>query len=154
VRRGWWEVHDAVELINVISRWLHIASAVILVGGFFFIAVAVEPALRGAADGLAEAIRRRYKRVAHTAAGLLLITGFYNYLALAAPKAHSLGIGAEYNAVMGMKILLAVCVIGISIVLLAPVRLSDATRARWLLANVALGLAVLAAGAFLRRLWP
>ena len=145
-----------MDLVNIISRWLHVASAVVLVGGFLLIALAVEPALRGRPDGetLAADIRQRFKRVAHTAAGLLLITGFYNYLALAIPRARDAGIAGPYNGVMGAKMLMGLAVIGISITLLAPVRLSQQSRNRWLLANVILGLAVLAAGAFLRRLWP
>src|SRR5439155_242942 len=145
-----------MELVNVILRWLHIASAVVLLGGFLLIALAVEPALRGKPEweALSEAIRRRYKRISHTAIGLLLITGFYNYLELAVPKARAAGIAAEYNGVMGIKILLALAVIGISIALLSPLRLSQESRGRWLMVNAVLGLAVLAAGAFLRRLWP
>jgi uncharacterized membrane protein len=145
-----------MEIVNLISRWLHITSAVALLGGFFLFTLAVEPALRGKPeeDALAGDIRRRFKRAAHTAISLLLITGFYNYLGVAASKARAAGIAAEYNGVMGMKILLGLTVIGISIWLLAPVRLSAESRSRWLLANVAAGLAVLAAGAFLRRLWP
>src|SRR5205814_8481247 len=149
-------VSGGMDFVNLISRWLHVASAVTLLGGFFLFPLAVEPALRGKPDGdaLAADIRQRFKRLAHTAIGLLLITGFYNYLAVAAPKARTAGIAAEYNGVMGMKILLGLTVIGISIVLLAPIRLMPENRTRWLTANVVVGLAVLAAGAFLRRLWP
>ena len=145
-----------MDVVNLVSRWLHVTSAVVLLGGFFFFLLAVEPALRGKPEGdsLAGDIRHRFKRVAHTAIGLLLTTGFYNYLGVAASKARTAGIAAEYHGVMGMKILLGLAVIGISILLLSPVRLSTVSRSRWLLANVAAGLAVLAAGAFLRRLWP
>src|SRR5439155_24327057 len=142
-----------MELVNVILRWLHIASAVVLVGGFILIALAVEPELRGKPEGdaLSEAIRRRYKRIAHTAIGLLLITGFYNYLELAIPKARAAGIASEYNGVMGIKILMGLAVIGISVGLLSPLRLPHESRGRWLMVNAILGMAVLAAGACLRR---
>src|SRR5438105_843763 len=101
-----------MDLVNIISRWLHVASAVVLVGGFLLIALAVEPALRGRPDGetLAADIRQRFKRMAHTAAGLLLITGFYNYLALAIPRARDAGIAGPYNGVMGAKMLMGLAV--------------------------------------------
>ena len=145
-----------MDAINILSRWLHVASAVVLVGGFCLLALAVEPALRGKPDGeaLAAEMRQRFKRLAHTATGLLLITGFYNYLALAIPKGRAAGIAGPYNGVMGAKMLLGLAVIGISITLLAPVRLTPEHRNRWLAANVVLGLAVVAAGAVLRRMWP
>src|SRR5262245_22371772 len=95
--------------VNLISRWLHVTAAVVGLGGIFFLLLVMLPALRGVPDPgpVAEAVRKQFKVIAHTAIGLLLLTGFYNYLIVAAPKVEAAGIGKQYHPVIGTKILLA-----------------------------------------------
>src|SRR5437588_2142613 len=98
--------------LNYLSRWLHILSAMALAGGIFFLAVVVNPALRGdaqagypaGAEAIADRVRQRFKRLAHTAIGLLLLTGFYNYLGPTVQKLHRPEyepLAAVYHPVMG-----------------------------------------------------
>jgi putative copper export protein len=145
-----------MDWLYLISRWLHITAAVAGLGGIFFLVLVLVPALRQVPEAgpVADAARHRFKRVAHTAIGLLLLTGIYNYLVVAAPKIQAAGIGKSYHPVIGAKILLALVFFTISLLLLKPVPAMHAQRARWLGVNAVLGLIILLLGAYLRRLWP
>jgi putative copper export protein len=141
--------------LNVITRWLHLLAAVAGVGGILFMLLALTPGLReaGAAPEVADAVRRRFKPVAHASIGLLLLTGFYNYLWVAAPKLHGTSFAGSYHMVMGIKILLSLVLFTIAILLLAPMPAMQAKRSQWLATNAILGLVILALAAYLRRLW-
>jgi putative copper export protein len=141
--------------LNVITRWLHVAAAVLGVGGLLFMLLVATPALQGLPNAaeVADALRRRFKIVAHTAIGLLLLTGFYNYLIVAAPKVETTTFRAQYHMLMGTKILLSLVLFTISILLLRPTPAMQANRRQWLTANALLGLLILLLAAYLRRLW-
>ena len=64
--------------LNVLMRWLHLASAVIGVGGTIVLRFVVLPALESLPHGAEtlQAIRPRFKRLAHSALGLLFVSGF------------------------------------------------------------------------------
>ena len=152
---------DPTFWLTVLLRWLHVAAAVAGVGGTILMRFAVLPALAGRPDGaeILAAIRAPFKKIFHTVMGLLLLTGFYNYLAVAAPRAKELREGgnqalAAYHPVMGTKILLSLVLFGIGIALLKPVPSVHENRKTWLSVNVVLGLLILLLAAFLRRLWP
>src|SRR5438876_3480500 len=70
--------------VNVLSRWLHVLSAVILVGGIVFVGLALMPAMAGQEASVRQAVMgpvvRRFKILVHSAIGLLLLTGFYNFM--------------------------------------------------------------------------
>jgi putative copper export protein len=147
--------------LNVLMRWLHVASAVVGVGATVMMRFVLLPALQRLPNGgeVLDAVRPAFKRVIHSALGLLLLTGFYNYLVVAIPKVHKLRAEgheqlAAYNPVMGAKILLALALFGIAIMLLAPTSPLQENRKTWLSVNVVLGMVILLLAAFLRRLWP
>jgi uncharacterized membrane protein len=99
--------------IDVLSRVLHILGAIILFGGAFYARMVLMPAASSLSDSehetLKEAVRRRWNRYLHPAIAILLITGFYNYLAVTGP-AHNAAGDKQYHMWMGIKILLAIVV--------------------------------------------
>jgi len=96
---------DPQFLVSVLSRFLHVATAVVLVGGLTALRFVVAPALAAHPEQM-EAIRQRWKKYVHAGIGLFLITGGYNYVV--AIGNHQ-GDGA-YHALLGTKMLLALVV--------------------------------------------
>src|SRR5258708_36178724 len=109
-------------------RWLHIVSVVILLGGIVYARVV---------DGVLSA---RFKPLAYTAIGGILVSGLYNFLSKTSYPPH-------YHAWFGIKMLLVLHVFSIVIVY-NPERHKDKQR---LLTGVAItGALVLAISAYLR----
>lgn len=151
---------DATFWFNLLMRWAHVVAAVAGVGATLMMRFVVLPALAGRADGdaILQAIRPGVKRLIHSALGVLILTGFYNYLVVAIPRvreARDRGMEqfAAYHPVMGTKILLSLVLFGIAIALLKPVPAVHENRKTWLSVNVVLGLVIMLLAAFLRRLW-
>jgi len=95
---------DGDFVLAVLSRWIHVGTAIVLVGGTTFMKLVVAPSLGGQATEVMTEIRRRWKKFVHGGIALLLFTGFFNYLYLgaAAHKGDKL-----YHPLIGIKILLA-----------------------------------------------
>lgn len=74
--------------LPVLMRWLHIVSAIVLLGGSFY-------ALVVSGD-----LAAKFKPVAYTAIGVILVSGLYNFLSKSSFPPH-------YQAWFGVKILLA-----------------------------------------------
>ncbi len=90
-------------LVAVISRWIHVGTAIVLVGGTTFLRLIVHPAIHESHPELMGNIRERWKKFVHAGIALFLISGFYNYFqAMPLHKGDGL-----YHALVGVKILLA-----------------------------------------------
>jgi putative copper export protein len=150
-----------LDAFNLAMRWLHVAAAVAGVGGALLMRLVLLPTLERTPSGdeALRAIRPRFKRLMHTAIGLLLVTGTYNYIAVAIPRVRAFT-GQDpnpmtpYHPVMGAKILLSLALFAIGLWLLAPTPPALPRLKTWLTVNVALGLTILLLAAYLRRLWP
>jgi uncharacterized membrane protein len=94
---------DADFLVAVVSRWIHVGTAIVLVGGTSFMKLVVGPSLQGQPSELMDAIRGRWKKFVHGGIALFLITGFFNYFR-AMPDHKGDGL---YHALIGTKIILA-----------------------------------------------
>ncbi len=94
-------------LINLISRFLHVGTAIVLVGGTTFLRLVVHPLLSGSHPELLADLRNRWKKFVHAGIGLFLLTGFYNYLVVGIPAHKG---DSVYHMVVGTKILLALFV--------------------------------------------
>ena len=142
--------------LNVLMRWLHVGAAIVGLGAFLFLLWVLVPALRGApgADDLHDRLGKPLKRLVHSAVGVLLLTGFYNYIGVAIPALRTeryAGIKALYHPAMGGKILLSVFFIVVAILYLTP---PARERKGGLLSVLAvLGLVILAIASYLRRVW-
>lgn len=96
-----------MEIVDVISRIVHVGTAITLVGGSIFTAFVLMPSAKELPDDahrqLAEAIKNRWKRFVHLGVLLFLVSGFYNYIrAIPAHKGDGL-----YHAMIGTKMVLA-----------------------------------------------
>ena len=105
------------EILPLISRWLHIIPAIILVGGTLFMRLALAPVASAAADSeaaeLRESIRQKWAKWVMISVGLLLISGLYNVVV----KAKGFHLEPLYNGLLLVKILLAFAVFYLSAVL-------------------------------------
>ena len=96
------------ELIQVILRIVHVATAIVLVGGSVFMRFALMPAAAGLGDAEHEALRERlmgrWRRFVHGGIALLLASGLYNYVVVMVPLHKGDG---RYHMLVGIKMLLA-----------------------------------------------
>ena len=94
---------DADFVLAVLSRWIHVGTAIVLVGGTSFMKLVVAPSLQGQSPELMAAIRGRWKKFIHAGIALFVITGFFNYFR-AMPDHKGDGL---YHGMIGTKIILA-----------------------------------------------
>lgn len=124
--------------LDVVSRVLHVWTAIALVGGSLFTLMVLMPAARTLADyaqgQLAEGITRRWKRFVHLGIALFLLTGFYNYFR-AMPLHRGDGM---YHALIGSKMLLA-----LGVFFLASAMVGRSEKMAWVRNNPRLSLALL-----------
>lgn len=93
---------DPLFLLSVVSRWVHVGTAVVLIGGLTVLRFVVAPALAGN-TAMLEDIRQRWKKFVHAGIALFLISGFVNYFqAMSTHKGDGL-----YHGLIGTKIILA-----------------------------------------------
>lgn len=97
-----------MDWIAIVSRWTHVGTAIVLVGGTVFLRFVLSPAAAQLSDDahakLRELVIGKWKKFVHAGILLFLVSGFYNYLVVQAP-AHK---GDKlYHPLMGTKILLA-----------------------------------------------
>lgn len=99
---------DEISVVALISRWVHIGTAIVLVGGTVFGRFVLMPAAGELPDDqhaqLRERVRVGWKRFVHIGIVLFLASGFYNYLVVTMPQHKGDGL---YHALVGTKMLLA-----------------------------------------------
>ena len=93
--------------LDVVSRWAHVGTAIVLLGGAVFSRFVLLPSAMVLPEAEHERLRAgvigRWKRFVHIGIALLLLSGFYNFFrAMPSHKGQ-----AVYHAVIGTKILLA-----------------------------------------------
>src|ERR1700727_1835574 len=99
---------EGALLLAVLFRWIHVGSAIVVLGGSVFLRFVLMPA----ADKLPEETHRTlradlvriWKRFVHAGIALFLISGFYNYALVTIPEHRGDGL---YHALMGIKIIIA-----------------------------------------------
>jgi uncharacterized membrane protein len=141
-----------------VTRFLHVATAIVLVGGSIFIRYVLMPAATASLSDdvhaqLRAQVMNRWKRFVHLGIGLLLTTGLINFgrkIALL----HAAGIkDPVYHGVMGLKILLALVIFFIASALVGKSARMEPIRKNaryWITVNIILGLIVVAISGFLR----
>jgi uncharacterized membrane protein len=108
---------DFMLILTIISRWIHVLSVVVAVGGSIFMRFVLLPSAMAALDderhaALRETLLGRWRKVIHTCVALLLISGGFNLW-----RAIVGGAPPLYHALFGIKFLLALAVFFLAIVL-------------------------------------
>lgn len=99
---------DAGYVLQIASRVLHIVTAMILVGGIFYMRTILAPA---GADACFAGRRAVWAKWAGIATALLLATGIYNLMqVIGQAKADGEKLPAAYHMLFGVKFLLALLV--------------------------------------------
>ena len=133
-----------MEILDTVSRIVHVGTAIVLVGGSVFTLMVLMPAAKKLPDEphrqLAEAITGRWRRFVHLGVLLFIVSGVYNYVrAIASHQGDAL-----YHALLGMKMLLALGVFFLAAALVGrSARLEPIRRARYTWLKVLIALAAL-----------
>lgn len=139
--------------LDVVSRIVHVATAITLVGGSVFTLLVLIPAAKSLSndshDQLAAAIKDKWKRFVHIGILLFLASGFYNYFQ-AIPKHKGDGL---YHALVGTKMLLAFAIFFIASALVGrSAKLEGIRKAKekWLTIMVLLAAVIVGMSGFLK----
>lgn len=134
------------DALNALMRWLHITSMVVMIGGVLYGRLVVAPAVASLPpaeqDTLGEAMAARYRAWVYAAIVALIGTGVYNFYL-------NLGRGPLYQALLGIKMLLALHVFAVAILIVKP---RNPKRVRLMTGVVISGLLIIAISAVLRQL--
>jgi hypothetical protein len=141
--------HDSfMPALNILMRFVHIISAITLLGGVLTWVFAVTPALAalGPAPGndtrrkVDDAIAAALRPFVLAAIGGLLVSGIYNFL-------NKTGLTPAYHAVIGVKFLLVLHVFAVAIIAMKP---DNAKRSRQLTGVALSGVVIVILSAVLR----
>ncbi|MEZ6138572.1 MAG: hypothetical protein R3C53_27125 [Pirellulaceae bacterium] len=139
--------------IDIVSRIVHVSTAIVLVGGSVFTLLVLSPALGTLSDDVrrsfSEAISGRWKRFIHIGILLFLVTGFYNYIQ-AIPNHKGDGL---YHALLGIKMLSAFVIFFIASALVgrsAGMERMRTNRVFWLKLLVLLAAVIVAISGFVK----
>jgi len=108
------------SLIPIINHWIHLASAVVWIGGLAFLVIAVTPGLKKVVakeqiKPITDAFYRHYKKVAGILLVVLLFTGGINFHYVNQLITSQTGSGiqhhAKYLTVFFVKLFLVLCLL-------------------------------------------
>ena len=139
---------EAQEILSIVSRILHVGTAVTLVGGVIFMKFVLHPAASQLSDEAHDTLRAgvmgRWKKFVHIGIALFILSGVYNMMqAIPNHKGDSL-----YHALVGTKVLIALVIFFISSALVGSSKAFEGMRAnrpKWmgiivLLAAIVIGI--------------
>ena len=130
--------------LDVIMRWIHLASVATLIGGLLYARLVMVPAIAtlspDAGESLAEAAAARFRPFVFAAIGGLVVSGIYKLLTTPGHR-------PIYHALLGVKLLLALHVFAVSILIVQP---KNPRRVRMMTGTLISGLIILAIAAWLR----
>lgn len=146
-----------MDFADVLSRWAHVGTAIVLLGGAVFSRFVLLPAAAELSepehDKLKAGVLGRWKKFVHAGIALLLVSGFYNFFR--AIPTHK-GQGA-YHALIGIKILLAFGIFFIASAMVGRSSLAVAMRKdarRWVGLIVLLGAVIVAISGYAKTALP
>ena len=144
-----------MEYVQLVLRWLHILSAITLMGGTIFMRFGLHPALASlgadAQKTLKDAVRSQWAKWVMASSGFLLLSGLVNTVLIV--KAYKYP-DVPYHALIGVKLLLALVIFFIASTLVG--RSANAQKFRekavfWLNVNLVLAVVVVCIGGFLKQ---
>src|SRR5262249_41224175 len=135
------------EALNVLMRWLHLASMASLVGGFLYGRLAMTAGLGALAPDARKSLDSKaasaYRPIVLAAVIGLFVSGLYNLLT-------NPGHTPKYHMLFGVKLMLALHVFAVAFLIVKP---ENPRRARMMTGALISGLAILAISAYLRRIF-
>jgi uncharacterized membrane protein len=142
-----------LESIDVLSRIVHVGTAITLVGGTIFMWLVLLPSAnrlsQDAHDQLAGEVKGRWKRFVHVGILLFLVSGFYNYFrAMPLHKGDGL-----YHGLVGTKMILAFVIFFIASALVgrsAKLERMRQNKAFWLRTAVLLAAVIVAISGYVK----
>jgi uncharacterized membrane protein len=144
----------AIDIIDILVRWMHILPALTMVGATIFMRFALHPSLGTLPDSqraeLQAAVRGRWSKVVMASIGLLLLSGIIN-IGLMATRGQLPG--GLYHPLLAIKILLALVVFYIASLLVGRSGTADKIRRNasfWLTLNVVLAVTVVCIAGVMR----
>ena len=147
-----------MEALDIMSRVVHVATAIVVLGGSIFMRFVLMPAATQLQEEDHEALHRRimgtWKVVVMIGIVLFLASGFYNYLVVSLPKHRG---DTLYNALMGIKILLAFGIFFLASTLTgraAPFEHMRQNAKLWLGITILLGVLVVVIAGYLKVAQP
>ncbi|NOZ38951.1 MAG: hypothetical protein GXP24_01835 [Planctomycetes bacterium] len=142
-----------IDIIPLVSRVLHILSAVILVGGLFYIRTILSPAGVDACFADRRAVWAKWVGIT---TAFLLLTGIYNLiLIIGEAKADGVKLPPTYHMLFGVKFLLGLIVMFIAAILAGKTEAADRFRGqmrKWLNIGWLAAVAIIVIAAVLRSL--
>ena len=142
---------DATALFGIVSRILHILSAIILVGGLFYIRTILSPA---GVDACFAGRRQVWAKWVGMATLFLLVSGFYNFFLInGAAKADGGKLPSTYHMLFGIKFLLGLLVMFVSAILAGKTEMAERFRGnmrKWLNIAWMSAMAIIVIAAFMR----
>lgn len=147
--------HHGVEILPLLMRWAHILSAVILVGGAFFMRFVLAPVANATLDPtihetLRDNIRARWKKFVFVFIALFLVSGFYNYLMVTRFEHDGEPV---YHMLFGIKFLLALVVFALASFLTGRTSIAKKMQANngfWMGMLVLLAILTVAIGGYMK----
>lgn len=121
----------AADLAGIFFRWVHIVSAIVLLGGVIFVRILRQPSLMAP-----------FRGAAIVSIGAILASGVYNLL-------HKASTPPPYHMIFGVKFLLALHVFAVALIITKQ-GTPDSKRHRLLGGVVGSGLAITLLSAYLR----
>ena len=147
-----------MEALDIVSRVVHVATAIVVLGGSIFMRFVLMPAATQLPEEEEQALRGRvmgtWKVVVMIGIVLFLASGFYNYLVVSLPEHRG---DTLYNALMGIKILLAFGIFFLASALTGRVAAFECIRKNaklWLGITILLGVLVVVIAGYLKVAQP
>ncbi len=138
------------DILSLVSRWLHVLPAIIMVGGLIFLRCCiVRPSQESSLFDAMDDVRKRWARLVMISTLLLLVSGLYN----AYVKAITFDLSPLYNGLLGIKLLLAFVVFYFAAVLAGRSDRAKRMRteeAKWLNVTLILAIAVVLIAGYMK----
>ena len=143
-------------LIELVLRWLHILSAIVLVGGLFFARFALIPCVKTIEDNTAReqfisGIRWRWSKAVMATSGFLLLSGLLNFGRLITSYGNNFE--GPYHELFGLKFLLALFVFALAAMANGRSDLAkqiQANETRWLDLCLVVAIALVCVAGYMR----
>lgn len=144
-----------VNVVALLSRWLHVFGSIFLMGGAFYMRAVLMPSAAETLDEethkkLRASLMGRWRKWIMILAGVLILTGLYNFLAVTRFEHDG---QPAYHMLFGIKFLLAIAVFGLASMLAGRKSISVKLQQNaklWLGVTLAMGAAIVMIAGYMK----